>query len=129
MATTFQQVFQKRRWCQEDEQVMKDAALGGKLEVVQWLRGEGCEWDEETCISAALMGQLEVLQWLRAEGCPWDAATCYVAVNYGHVEVLRWARENGAPWDADTRDEVDEYFGYTDNFGNLIDYDGNYYEL
>ena len=66
--------------------------------------------------------QLEVLQWLRAEGCPWDYGTCYHAVNQGHVETLRWARENGCPWNAETRDNAAAKLGYTDDFGNLVDY-------
>ena len=78
-----------------------------------------------TCAYAAAGGQLEVLQWLRAEGCPWDWSTCHGAVHYSHVEVLRWARENGCPWTAWTRDTAAEELGYTDDLGNLVDYQGN----
>ena len=62
-----------------------------------------------------------MVQWLRAGGCPWSAWICYHAVNEGHVEVLRWARENGCPWDAATRDWAAAKFGYTDDFGNLVE--------
>ena len=68
---------------------------------------------------------MEVLQWLRAEGCPWGATTCYAAVDQGHVETLRWARENGCPWTTYDRDQAAEELGYTDDLGNLVDWDGN----
>jgi hypothetical protein len=38
--------------------------------VLQWLRANDAPWDEWTCSSAALGGHLEVLQWLCANGCP-----------------------------------------------------------
>ena len=81
--------------------------------------------DERVMRRAAGSGNLQLVQWLRANGCPWDAGTCWVAVQKGHVEVLRWARENGCPWRVQDRDEAAEKLGYTDDLGNLIDYDGN----
>ena len=81
--------------------------------------------DAGTCFHAAHGGQLEILQWLRAEGCPLGRGICYHAVEQGHVEVLRWARENGCPWDTGTRAQAAAELGYTDDLGNLIDYDGN----
>ena len=94
--------------------------MGGKLQVLQWLRAEGCPWNYVTCHHAAESGNLELVQWLRGEGCPWDDMgwTCSNAVEKGHVEVLRWARENGCPWTAATRDEAAEKLGYTDDLGN-----------
>jgi hypothetical protein len=41
--------------------------------VFQWAREEGCPWDEEICREAAGSGHLEVLQWARKQGCPWNA--------------------------------------------------------
>ena len=41
------------------------------------------------------------------------------------MEVLRWARENGCPWTAQIRDAAASWYGYTDDFGNLVDKDGN----
>ena len=34
------------------------------------LRADGCPWDELVCAEAAKGGHLEVLKWLRAEGAP-----------------------------------------------------------
>ena len=70
-------------------------------------------------------GNLELVRWLRGEGCPWDDWTCDKAVEYGRVEVLRWARENGCPWRASTRNRAAVKLGYTDDFGNLVDVNGN----
>ena len=77
--------------------------------------------DKKVMWRAALSGNLELVQWLRAEGYPWDLRTCYAAAHFGHLEVLRWARENGCEWDAVTRDEAALRFGYTDDFGNLVE--------
>ena len=81
--------------------------------------------DEHVMKQAAYGGNLELAQWLRAEGCPWDSETCHIAVKEGHVEVLRWARKNGCPWKAGYRDFAAARLGYTDDFGNLVDYWGN----
>ena len=51
--------------------------------------------------------------------------SCYCAVDYDHVEMLRWARENGCPWIAHTRYNAAAELGYTDDLGNLVDFDGN----
>jgi hypothetical protein len=54
---------------------------------------------ETSRMNAAAGGHLEVLKWLREEGCPWDADACACAARGGgQMEVLRWARANGCPW-------------------------------
>ena len=111
--------------CRWNTNTCASAARGGKLATLQWLRATGCPWDLETCWEAAANGHLDVLRWAREHGAEWDWTTCEAAVEYGHVETLRWARENGCPWDAETRDEAAEKLGYTDDFGNLVDYNGN----
>ena len=109
-----------------DEEVMERAVASGNLVLVKWLRDEGCPWDEMACAWAAMLGHLKILKWLRANGCPWDAETCErswwrVGFDFdGFDLVLSWARENGCPWTAETRDQV-AGFGYSDNFGNLVD--------
>ncbi|CAN0374835.1 unnamed protein product, partial [Ectocarpus sp. 12 AP-2014] len=85
-----------------DEQLCEEAAKGGHLGVLQWLRDNGCPWDEGTCSYAAWGGYLEVLQWTRNNGCPWDKETCSKAAWRGHLEALQWARNNGCPWDKET---------------------------
>ena len=39
--------------------------------------------------------------------------------------MLRWARESGCPWHPTIRDQAAEKLGYTDDFGNLVDWQGN----
>ena len=76
--------------------------------------------DERVMLHAALGGNLELVQWLRGEGCPCNRWACFYAVALGHVEVLRWARENGCPWNTGTRDLAAAKLRYTDDFGNLV---------
>jgi len=82
-----------------DERTCSSAALGGRLNILQWLRANGCPCDERTCSSAAEGGHLNILQWLRANGCPWDKWTCSRAAEGGHLNILQWARANGCSWD------------------------------
>ena len=85
-----------------DADTCTDAALGGHLDSLKYLRSQGCPWDSDTCANAAFGGHLEVLQWARAQGCPWDAFTCECAAMNGHLEVLQWARSEGCDWNART---------------------------
>ena len=106
-----------------------EAASHGHLELVRWLceeepQGGGFEMDD-LMTNAVIGGNLEMVQWLKEEGCKWEYMTCYYAVIHGRVEVLRWLRENGCPWTAVDRDRAAEELGYTDDFGNLVDYGGN----
>ena len=99
-----------------------EAAGHGHLELVQWLCGEGgFAMGSIVMWRAAYGGNLELVQWLRSEGCPWDWRTCNWAVIKGNEEVLRWVRENGCPWREWDRDRAAAKFGYTDDFGNLLD--------
>ena len=106
--------------CPWDAWTCHHAALHGHLEVLRWARENSCDWQASACSGAAQTGHLEVIQWLRAKGCPWNYATCRNAAARGHVEMLRWARENGCAWDAQTRAQAARKFGYTDDFGNLV---------
>ena len=85
----------------------------------------GFALDEKGMQLAAGSGNVELVKWLRGEGCPWTWTTCNCAVEYSHLEVLRWARENGCPWSAEIRDLAEWKLGYTDDLGNLVDYNGN----
>ena len=61
-------------------QVCANAAEGGHLEVLKWLRAEGCPWDARVCANALEGEHLEVLEWLLAEGCPYTRASLSMAV-------------------------------------------------
>jgi hypothetical protein len=79
-----------------------EAAKGGHLEVLKWLKEGGCSLEKETCEMAAAGGHLEILKWSRENGCPWSKETCSFAAERGNFEILKWARENGCPWDSNT---------------------------
>ena len=88
---------QGRPW--DEEGIFACAAARGQLKVLQWLRAQGCPWDWRTCANAAGGGDLKVLQWAREQGCPWNRWTCSGAAGRGDLKVLQWAREQGCPWD------------------------------
>jgi len=79
------------------------AALGGHVDVLEWLLGWLGHDDDYAfiCSGAAEGGQLDVLMWARAHGCNWDTWTCRMAAAHGHLPALRWAVENGCPLDRD----------------------------
>jgi hypothetical protein len=73
------------------------AAMGGHLEVLQWLHANDCPWNERTCMLAARRGHLEVLQWAIENGCPWDEEELYIAAaEKGHETIVRALIELGA---------------------------------
>merc|ERR1711903_385163 len=57
-------------------------------------------FERHLCAYSAEGGRLEVLQWARGQGLPMDATTCAGAASGGHLEVLKWARAQGVPMDA-----------------------------
>jgi hypothetical protein len=89
----------------EFDNLMYNAALGGHLEIIQWLRAQNppCPWNELVCAYAVKGGHLEIIQWLRAQtpACPWDKDTSAYASASGNLEVLRWLRSQNppCPWD------------------------------
>jgi len=56
-----------------------------------------CEWDTVTCSQAALGGDLGVLQWLREHDIPSDAHTIRDVRTFENWNVVQWVRENGCP--------------------------------
>eukprot|EP00966_Prymnesium_polylepis_P267434 6178204-Prymnesium_polylepis.1 len=83
--------------------VLKAAALGGHVHVIEWVRGElQLPWDASVCAAAAHGGQLTAVQWLRLHSCPWDKATTTWAAVEGHGALLTWARENGCDYSEET---------------------------
>ena len=97
----------RARW---SEEAVDRAAVGGHLEVVQWLRQNGCPWSSRTCYRVAERGHLDILKWARSQGppCPWDLWTCTWAAKEGHLDVLKWARSQDppCPWDRETCDSA-----------------------
>lgn len=75
------------------------AARGGHLETLKWLRAHGCPWNIFTCLNAAEKGHLHILKWLREQAFPWPPEASYYAGSNGHLDVLKWMREQDCPWD------------------------------
>lgn len=86
------------RWGME---AMEQAARGGHLHVMQWMRANGCPWDARVCQMAALGGHLNVLEWACENGCQWGSWACVNAIQGGHLHVIEWAHTNGYPLDRD----------------------------
>ena len=65
----------------------------------EWTRAKKKKrlFDEQTCAFAALGGRMEVLVWLRENNCPWDEWTCRCAARGGHLDVLKYAHESVCP--------------------------------
>jgi hypothetical protein len=114
-----------------DESTTVDAAEGGSIPALEWLRARHCPWSPEVftksagwpgsvevmqwaldngcpkgtgtsaCCAAADHGALDNLQWLRANGFEWSEKVMENACMHDHVNVLEWARANGCEWSAD----------------------------
>jgi hypothetical protein len=82
---------------QASSQTCAEAALGGHLDILKFLKESNCSWDKDVCSYAALGGHFEILKWARANNCPWNEYTCTNAALKGHIEILKWARENNCP--------------------------------
>jgi hypothetical protein len=63
--------------------------------------GANAEWGSMACAEAARGGHLDMLQWLRQIGTSCDMDTVYNAIENDHVHVAEWAVENGCPYDLD----------------------------
>jgi hypothetical protein len=81
------------------EEMGCEAAMGGSIEVVEWLRQEqGIEFNSTSIMWAADGGQIAMCQHLRSIGCEWTEDACAQAVMRGYFDTLCWLRENGCPW-------------------------------
>ena len=80
-----------------DFDMCADAAFGGHMETLQWLRSQGCPWDERVCGGAAHNGDLNMLQWARSQGCPWDLFTTLFAAEKDHLDIFQWSLSQGCP--------------------------------
>ena len=73
------------------------AGMGGSIEVLEYLRGNGYKFDEGACMGVAEGGHLEALKFLRSRTtsywpCPWCGETTLEAAKGGHLEILKFCR-------------------------------------
>lgn len=87
------------------DSVWHDAALNGRIDVLEWGRERGYmeEFTTDLCSAAAAGGNLDVLEWGRANGyiklptlgahtCPYG-----IAARNGHIRILEWLWANNYP--------------------------------
>lgn len=82
-----------------DHYVISEAARGGHLEVIKWMKQEGCPWGTSTFREAAGFGNIELMTWIRDNGCIFDESSVIYASANGKLDALKWLRSNGCPWD------------------------------
>eukprot|EP00953_Heterococcus_sp_UTEX-ZZ885_P022286 12337-Heterococcus_DN1.PRE.1 len=77
------------------------AASSGNLEMVQWvLQHEGVVLDASTMAGAAEGGSIAICEYLLTKQCPIDATACTAAVSGRHEAALRWLYKHECPMDA-----------------------------
>ena len=81
-----------------EECIFGEAAKGGNLKIMEWLKEMRCPWSPETFSYATFSGEIEVLKWLKANECPWGPNTFYYAVTNGNIKNMEWLVVNGCPW-------------------------------
>jgi hypothetical protein len=96
-----------------------DAAIGGSIEVVDWLQQQqGIVFDKAAMAMAAGKGQTALCQHLFSIGCELHHFACLQAVVGGAMDTLRWLRDNGCPWNVNEVCEDAARKGNT----NILDY-------
>ena len=80
--------------CKWDKWTINTAAYRGNLEMVKYCIANKCPIDCRACANAASGGNLECLKYLREEGkAPWDSGTAALAAQNGHLHILEYLVE------------------------------------
>ena len=74
----------------ETEAIAALAIKGGHLDIVKWLYKNECQFPEDCCDYAAMGGSLETLKWLREKGFGWSGEAITHAAGRGHLHILQW---------------------------------------
>ena len=85
-----------------NENIILDAAGGGRISCLKYLHNLGYRNDAYACIDAAKNGHLDCLIFLHENGYPWNKFVCTNAVAMGQLECLRYAVTNHCPIDIKT---------------------------
>jgi len=51
MITLVADFMDQEKWLRAEWKTCANAALGGHLEILEWVRDNGCDWNEWTCSS------------------------------------------------------------------------------
>jgi len=90
--------------CPIDVYACAEAASGGHLEVLKYLREEGkAPWNSDTATLAARNGHLHILEYLvERKYDKYIERACRWAANYGHLDCLKYLHETAkAPWNSE----------------------------
>ena len=74
------------------------ASYLGHFECLLFLRDINCPWSSTVLANAALAGRLNILEYGYEQGWDWDGEVCAAAASNGHLDCLRFAHEHGCPW-------------------------------
>ena len=89
----------------KSKEVFSEAARGGYLQTLEYMKSIGCPWDEQTAVAAVESGDLYVVQWVVENGCPCNGEAMYVAASIGHLGMVSFLHHNVHPM---TIDDVKE---------------------
>ena len=90
--------------------VFSSAAIGGHIDVLQYLFDNKCPRVDNICIgNAARYGYLNVVIWMREHGFQWDVKTFELAAYRNNKKVLKYLYEGGCPWNEQTSSEIARY--------------------
>jgi hypothetical protein len=87
---------------------IQEAALGGNIEMVNWLQQQQhrveVEMHEHAMLCAASAGHIAMCAYLHLhlQHCPWSTEACKNAARGGHADTLRCLHELGYPWNEST---------------------------
>lgn len=85
------------------ESLCEDAALGGHLDILVWLKSQKFYWEDWIIPwSAAKNGHVHILIWAKENGCEFKKAICDMAVESGEFEALKWLYMEGYTIDSET---------------------------
>jgi hypothetical protein len=83
--------------CPLPDDIVDDAAGGGSVEMLQWLKQKSFAFSRHSTYTAARRPHnIPVLQYLQNEGCEWDNYVCSAAAEAGDLEQLKWLHQHGA---------------------------------
>jgi hypothetical protein len=79
------------------DRIAWEAARTNNKRVIQWLRDTNSvdEFDTRAMCGAALGGHLDLVEWLYAAGFPWDCQVTYEAAKGKHYRLLEWLVDHG----------------------------------
>lgn len=82
---------------QGDSYVPAEAAAGGHLRLLQWMRQQAppCPWDDHVILASTCRHHNHVAIWALENKAPRPSAWIEQAAKWGNLTVLQWARNHG----------------------------------